>query len=191
MVNQKTKKEDKFDQYKYAITVGFGSFVLALVLLFTVGRFLYTELTKTSDVLKEKRAVREKLEENLSTLEELKKNEDLIVKDTKKAIAALPSDKDIARLFVQLEALASENGSFIRSVSEGAYGTQSLNSNLIKSVTYGVSVEVNDYSSIKNLFSEMNKALRILNVSSVDISPTVGGKYDLNISINTYTRSEE
>jgi Tfp pilus assembly protein PilO len=193
MVNE--KKPNTFEEYKYAALVGMGSLVILLILIFAVGMPLYKEYQKSSATLKEKKTELARLEVKLANLKEHKKNEVKIKEDNKKVMDALPTDKDVARLFVQFENIATQNGVLISSVTEssGQESTAASGESVsaIKAVSYNVEAKSIDYQSLKNALAQLEKALRILNVSAIDASSTdIGPVLNTKLTVSTYLRSE-
>lgn len=183
-------KNSKFESYKYAILVGAGSFLVALVLIFAVGQPMWKGMQSTAKKLKDKREVLAKLEDKLDTLKKLKEKESEIREKNKRVSAALPTDKDISRLFVQFETVASQNGLIIESVQEsvavpGAAATGS--SGGVRAVSYSVAGSSKDYASLKRALVKLEESLRILNVSKVETNGQPG-KLDVDLTVSTFIR---
>ncbi len=187
------KEKSLFDQYKYAVLIGAGSFVVALILIFIIGSPLWKDFKESSRVLKEKRAVLLKLEEKLENLKSLKSQEEELKQKNIKVKAALPTDKDISRLFIQFENIATQNGLSIDSVTEqGAVGAvaESTSEDNVRAVSYNVTGNTNDYNSLKNALVNLEKALRILNISKVDTSSS-GDNLSVILTVSSYVRSDK
>lgn len=194
----KDKKQTLYDQYKYAVLVGLGSFVVLLILVFAIGKPLWAELQKSSATLKEKRAVLTKLEDKLANLKSLKDQEAELKVKNDKVLAALPTDKNVSRLFVQFENVASASGLTISGVSEaGAAGSTNTSAptvatnttGAVREVTYNVTGNSNSYGDLKNALSNLEKALRILSVSKINVTSS-GSNMTVNLSVSTYLRGE-
>jgi Tfp pilus assembly protein PilO len=189
MVDTKTSK---WQEYKYSIMVGVGSAFLLIILVFAVGGPLFSQFKKTNALLKEKRSVLAKLEEKLTNLQNLKSKEAEIKEKNAKVMAALPTDKDVSRLFVQFENIANQNGLSINSVQEGGTGGAAASDTAsVRAVSYTVSATTADYGSLKNALAKLEEALRILSVSKVEANAgTQGVGLSVNLTVSTYLRAE-
>lgn len=185
------KKTNPFEEYKYSVLVGVGSFILFMALIFAVGKPLWTSYKKTSQTLKEKKAVLVKLEEKLDNLKKLKSKETEIKEKYQRVLNALPTDKDVARLFIQFEKVANDNGLLVTSIQESGGSTSSTQaaSDTVRAVSYTMNGTATDYKSLKGALGKLEEALRILNVSRISISSS--GNLNSSITVSTYLRSEE
>lgn len=186
-------KTSKLQEYRYALTVGAGSIVIFLILVFAIGSPLYGEYKKNSAELKNKKAVLAKLEDKLENLRGLKDKESEIREKNKKVLAALPSDKDVSGLFVQFENIANLNGLAISSVQESTttQAAQTSNPGSVRAVSYNVSATAADYASLKNALGKLELALRILNISKVEASGNLADpSLNITLTVSTFVRSE-
>jgi len=184
--------KSQFEEYKYTVAVIGGAVLITIVLAFAVGKPLFDSTQKTAADLEEKKIVLQKLQEKLSNLKNLQSREEELKAENEKVLAALPEDKDVARLFVQFEKIAKESGVTVESVSEANVaefnGENSNTDTQITAVTYNINAKAKDYASLKNALVRFEDALRLLSISEIDASLTSN---DLSISftINTYKRS--
>lgn len=188
------KKDSILKEYKYALIVGSATLVGIILAITLIGRPLYNSYKESKRVLTEKRAVVDKLELKLTNLKSLKDKEDEIKEKNQKVMAALPTNKDVARLFIEFESVAMQNGLIITSVqenkgsgtapAEGASGVGPV------AVNYSVSGASSSYNSVKTALSSLEKALRILNISEIEINGREANNLDVDIKINTFVRSE-
>jgi Tfp pilus assembly protein PilO len=189
-------KISKWEEYKYAIMVGVGSVFLFFILIFLVGSPLYREYKKASTTLKEKQTVLTKLEEKLTNLKTLKSTEAELKEKNAKVMAALPTDKDVSRLFVQFENIANQNGLSIATVQEAtatavSTPTPAPASTSVRAVSYTVTGATSDYGSLKSALTKLEEALRILSVSKVEVTGATGNStLNITLTVSTYLRSE-
>lgn len=189
------KAENKTSQYKYAIIVTVGSILLVLILGLTVGRTTWNSFSNTLEELNVKREVLAKLETKLENLKKLKDKEAELKEKNTKVLAALPEDKDVARLFVQFEGIAAASGLNVKRASEatatsdaGAQATTPTQSSVVKPVTYTISSDMPAYDALKNALSKFEQALRILSLTTVDINKSTESG-DVTFTVTTYVRS--
>lgn len=188
------KKDSKFKEYKYALIVGSATLVGIILAITLIGRPLYNAYKESKRVLAEKRAVVAKLEQKLVNLKGLKDKEAEIKEKNQKVMAALPTNKDVSRLFIEFESIAMQNGLAITSVQEnktaGTVTTEGTATVGPLAVSYDVSGEATNYNSIKNALSSLEKALRILNISEIEVNGKGANNLDVDLKINTYVRYE-
>lgn len=185
------KNQSILDQLKYPVVVGVGAFILSIVLIYAVGKPVWANFQKVKDELRIKREVQAKLDDKLTNLKALKENEEDLKKKNAKILAALPTDTDVARLFVQFEQIGSENGLVISSVQEAGAGTTAAAvatpSGTIRKVTYNLTGSALNYDSFKKSLAKSEEALRILSISAIDAS-SKKGPIDVNLKITTFVR---
>jgi hypothetical protein len=188
--------KSKIDEYKYAVSMIAGSILLALILIFAVGKPLFDGMQKTAADLKDKKETLAKMQVRLENLKKLKDKEADLKTQNAKVLAALPEGKDVARLFVQFEGIATASGLSVKQAGEGTAaasgGTQSASpastgTSLVKSIGYQVTATSPDYTSLKNSLAKFEEALRLLSVSGVNISKS-GDSLNVSFNIITYTR---
>lgn len=188
--------ENKTGQYKYAAIVIAGSILLVLILGLTIGRTMWNSFSSTLEELNTKKEILAKLETKLENLEKLKDKEAELKEKNAKVLAALPEDKDVARLFVQFEGIASASGLNVKRASEfgatsgsaPAAAAAQVQSEIVKPVTYTISSDMPSYDSLKNALAKFEQALRILSISSVDINKAAGSG-EVTFTATTYVRS--
>lgn len=176
------------DKLKYPAIVISGTVILVIVLAVALGQPAWKSYTKSRDELKQKRAVQEKLEENLLALQDLKEKEEDLKKKNDQVIKALPTHKDVSRLFVEFERIATENGLNINGVQETTLGEQPAPGS-VKPAVYNVKASTSGYPSTKEALKKIEGALRILSVSGINISGT-GGSLTVDLEVTTYLRGE-
>lgn len=169
-----------------------GSILVFILLLVILGLPLWKDLKKNTKEASETKIQLTLLKEKLENLKKLSEKEAEIKEKNAKVLAALPEDKDISRLFVQFENIATQSGLSVSQVSEGGAtaatdGTAPDQTSLIIPVTYQVTATANDYASLKTALSSFEKALRLVSID--DFSATKGDPgINLNFNITTYKR---
>jgi len=180
------KKNSKFADYKIAIIFGVGGFFLALFLIFVVGSPLYKNFQKSRVELAEKQEAYAAAEEKLATLERLKPQETELTEQNEKVLAALPTDKDVSRLFIQLEKIAKENGITITNVSEGNIEITNTEPGTVNPVTYTVTAASNNYDAVKKALAKIETAIRVLSVDKIEMTANTA-----TFTVKTFVRGEE
>lgn len=184
------KKNNKLEDYKYIAIVLLGAMVLSLGLVLIIGQPLYASMRQTNSDLAEKRKVLKKTESNLETLKNLESKQSDIEAKNEKVLAALPSTKDVPRLFTQLEKIASSTGLNIESVSEDTATAAAPVTGAISPITYRVVGRARDYRAFKDALNKIEAALRIVSISDVEAQNGPGG-FTTTFTINTYTRNTQ
>lgn len=186
MVEEKT---NNINEYKYPLAVIGGAVLIAVIVVFLFGKPLFTSMQETSRELDKKRDVLAKLEVKLENLKNLESREEELEKDNEVVLAALPESKDVSRLFVQFEALARESGLTIGSVSESGSGeTTTQGTGVISPVSYQVSGTAKNYAALKKTLTNMEDALRLLSISTINANSS-SGSLSTDFTINTYVRN--
>lgn len=193
----------KFGKYGYLALVIGGSVLVAVILGVVAVRPLYASLKKTNDELDEKKAVLEKLESNLANLKSLDSRKDEIKEKNAKVLSALPQDKDVPRLFIQMEKIAAGAGLAITSVSEGTTATGTTAPAATAETTAGTTVSIptinphyytvtgtaGSYTALRQALSKIEDGLRLISIEKVDVSGSQsGGSLTVNLSVKTYSR---
>lgn len=177
------KKESQFEEYKYAALMIGGGIIVSVLIGTLIGVPLWKDMQKNKATAQNKQNEYTLLSNKLETLKKLSEKEKELKEKNAKVLAALPVDKDVSRLFVQLENIANQNGLTIKQVSEGSGSTPATENQTgaIIATTYQVSASASDYLSLENTLSAFEKALRIILIDSFDVSNSQGG---MNISFN-------
>ncbi len=184
------KEKNQLNEYKYPVIAVSGSLLLGVLLLFFVGRPVYNGIREVNYEIDEKRTVLEKKEEKLENLKKLSEREEEIKRENEIVLAALPEDREVSRLFVQFERIASDSGLSIQSINEKAE-TQAADTSQseIQETSYRVVGTAENYDSLKETLSRMETALRVLSVSDLDVSYNEGDRgLNLTMFVKTYKR---
>lgn len=182
--------------YKYLIAVLAGAIIISIIIAVFIIKPLYNLNSKSAKDIQEKKEVLSILEDKLGTLKGLKSKEEELNAEKKKVLHALPEDKDIPRLFVQLENMISSTGAIVESADEssegGAVGSSAEIATMqdINNYKYSINFSTSTYESIKSVIVNTEEALRLVGVDNIKISSSDGG-FSVGITINTYARAEE
>lgn len=181
-------KSDLSD-FKFPTAVIVTSIVVATLLGLFVGRPLWNGMQQKRAELKQKKVTLTALEVKLENLKQLASREEELKQKNAKVLAALPSDKDVSRLFVQLERVASENGLTVKRVNETVTGTTG---GTINKLNYEVNAEGSSYLNFRSAVEKLNTALRLLSIDGIDINRTSEKSgITLKLKVLTFARGEE
>jgi Tfp pilus assembly protein PilO len=191
MVENKVTKS----KYFFSTTVFVVTGVAAVALFFVVILPFFNKAQELTAETKIKQTELKKLEDKKAKLEELKTREEELKKEAETVRNALPEQKDVGRLFIQLDNMAITSGGEIKSVTEGgsngvaqAATTTNVGSSEtgIQKVKYAIPIEFRNYSGIKDFVTKTESALRICGIDdfSIMVSQDANG---LTTSFNTTT----
>jgi Tfp pilus assembly protein PilO len=193
MVENKITK----NKYFYSVTVIILTVVVTLGLFFLLIMPFFNKAKELTAETSLKKQELEKLEEKKSKLEELKTREEELKLQAEKVENALPTEKDVGRLFIQLDNLARGNGGTVASVSEGGNVTTTKvtpdtgeGGPTIERVSYTFPVDFGTYFNLKDFVTKSETALRLLAIKGLTINASNEGKIGSNFSIDTYIRKE-
>jgi Tfp pilus assembly protein PilO len=186
------KENNQLKAYNYAIVVITASVILFILVLFVGTIPLWNDLKKNTEIAKTKREELNALETKLENLKNLSAKESEIKDKNAKLLAALPSDNDVPRLFVQFENIITQSGLNVVRVSGDtaatiAKSTDTTSGTLVVPVNYEVSTKASDYTSFKNAITNFEKALRLVSITEIKLSGT-GENYTIIFSVTTYKR---
>lgn len=188
------KLENK--HYKYAATVISGALLGSLVIIFLIFRPLLNANKSTALEVKDKKELLNALENKLNRLKELKVKEESLLVQRDRVLVALPEDKDVSRLFVQIENMITDAGASVESTNEGTAAVTAVAAapevkiSGINNYTYGVKFKTSTYESIKNIITNLETALRIASLDSISIDSS-SNSFSVNMNIKTYSRASE
>jgi len=182
--------------YAYPSMVIGISIIIVLAIIFLAIRPIYRGNIKVVKETKVKRDELNALEDRLSSLKDLKDREADLTEEKNRVLVALPEGKDVPKLFVQLEKIISDTGASVESVEEGDLSTSttsvaSAKGENIKDVTnykYKVAFTTPTYESFKNVLLNSEKALRLIDISAIDISYK-DNSFAIKLSLDTYSRN--
>lgn len=179
------------NDYKFPVVVIGVSVLIAMVLLVFVGRPLWNGMQQKRKELKERQAVLTALEIKLENLKGLAAREEELKQKNAKVLAALPSDKDMSRLFVQFEKVAVSNGVTVKNVTESSANTAETGA--IKRLSYEVNGDSSSYASLRSAIDKFNNALRILSIDGFEASKAAekGKALTTKFTIVTFARGTE
>jgi Tfp pilus assembly protein PilO len=191
--------DEKKSKYQYVIIMITASLFIAIAGALFVGKPLYANIKNSEQERAEKSLTLEKLENKLAVLKNLESRQEELVEKNKKTLSAIPTDKDIARLFMQFEKVANSSSVYINTVQEQEddFSTNENTEvsvtlpNTIFPVTHHVTAESSSYGNLKKALKNFEESLRILSIEQVSLSreSDAGGKLKINLTIKTYKRS--
>lgn len=185
-------KDKKVNEYTYITAVIGGALLVAVVLGFAALRPLYNSLKSTNLELKEKKEILTKLEANLENLKNLESKKEELVAKNQKVLSALPTNKDVPRLFVQLERIATSSGLQVTSVSESGESAPGTVTGLVTPVLYRISGTATDYVSLKQALKNIETGLRIISAEKIDVQgSSAGTNLTVSLLVKTYSRGQQ
>lgn len=189
------KVQNKY--YFYPITVIAGAILICLTLALLFVKPLYKSVSSMNKDIKEKKVVLNALEDKLEKLKKLQSKEQELTEQKNKVLAALPEDKDVARLFVQLEDMVSDTGALVESATESnplsaSQNGTAVNSNIsgVNNHNYILKFKTPTYESIKNSVQNAENALRLLNINSLSIDLREK-EFVVEFGVKTYSREDQ
>lgn len=145
--------------------------------------FLRSELTKFQDIsTKSEQIILDR--DNL-----VKKSNNITTANKNKLSKFLPTNVDNIRLIIEISDMASARGLFAKniSVSDPKKNTDSVNTNNSSYNTLLVRFSVNTtYDNFLLFLDDLEKNLRILDITDISFSSTDTGFYDFNVGLKTY-----
>ena len=180
--------KQKIKKYNYAIILGSITFFGSVIALVIVSQMI-GQARKIKSEVDQKTAVYKQLSDKKDILDSLSSRETELKKNAETLATALPEDKDVGRLFIQLTGLVSESGGSIRGITAGSAeaSVTDVGSTLNK-YSLTLPITFNNYESVKTFFDKTDNALRLMSISSISLSSENGGTTNANITINTYSR---
>jgi Tfp pilus assembly protein PilO len=184
--------------YRYAASVIAVGVVGSLVLAIVVVKPLVSKLVSDTKDLNNKRIESSDLKTKIGDLKTLKVNYDKLGESNRsKILVALPTDGDAGHLLAVIEMVGAQTGSQVVSVMPSGAGTAASSSQTgatsdtaaSSSQSYAVKIVVRgDYASALEFIVALEKAPRIMDVTSVSFSGT-SNPLETSISVNAYYQS--
>lgn len=184
------------NKYFYIASLIVGTVIISIILITGLIRPTINANADLTKEIKEKKENLNFLEEKLSILQNLKKEETRLLEEKEKVSVAFPEEKEVSRLFVQFEKMVSSTGANITSAINQASSQESPeaikqgNTVNMNSHNYSVVGKTSTYESLKGIFSNSENALRLVGVDGINISRGETG-YNFNINLKTYSRGEK
>ena len=178
----------------YAIILIAGTVVVGLLVAGLGVYPLYQTAAATTKQADQKSAELKALQDPKAILDGMKNKEEELQKSAELVASALPEQKDVGGLFIQVNALADKNGGTVHSMSGSgvvAANAQTTNTGFsgIQKYAYSVPISFGNYSSFKSFISESKNALRLLNITDVALSANETGSIEAVLNITTYARN--
>jgi Tfp pilus assembly protein PilO len=168
------------------------------VLAIVVVKPLVSKLVSDTKDLNNKRIESSDLKTKIGDLKTLKVNYDKLGESNRsKILVALPTDGDAGHLLAVIEMVGAQTGSQVVSVMPSGAGTAASSSQTgatsdtaaSSSQSYAVKIVVRgDYASALEFIVALEKAPRIMDVTSVSFSGT-SNPLETSISVNAYYQS--
>ena len=188
------------------------SFIISLILIFVFVFPLFSSARAIYSDLTQKRQEIEKLKELSGKIGKIEQDYDSISEAVEKVLLALPEEKDLPQLLVQLEKIAVNNGLLLESIEFGEISKKE-ESDFIRSIkdyetlnqskkmlstfpNSSVLLKVaGSYSAFKNYISALEKNVRSMDIYSIQFSFSESGMrslfsdsgiFEFNLGINVY-----
>lgn len=164
-----------------------GATLIAIAGFFFWGWILpgYNTISELTTLVKERQdliAARSKIIANIASLT---KEYQQRSSDIKKLSAVVPNKKSIAEIVSTMENIASRNGMQVigETISEQKSNPDASYNSVLVDIALG-----GGYASLVNVLQSMEKNLRLIDVSSIDVNPGVssGGAIILNFRVKMY-----
>ncbi len=190
--SQEKQKEDRekdrlktvkfLSRYHKALTV------VLVIIIFAIGYYVlapkFQEIISQRTDLKNLTKDKQARESYLADLEKLVANYQKINKsDVENLDQILPTQKDIPGLFVQLQALAQENGFTLATVNLEEEPSITSREEKIRKININLNLVGGDYQSLKKFLEAVEYNLRLFDVDAVYFSPDSN---NYSISLFTY-----
>jgi len=191
------KKDVKSNnKYNYAIMLGVAGFIGVVLISLFIIKPLYNNSAKLKLEASAKDARYQSLEKKKSSLSALKVKEAELKAQASVVADALPADKEVGKLFIQLDELVAQSSGTLQSVTEiegsldysGQTTSTETGLDSIQKYTYALPVLLPDYTSFKKFISKSESALRLFSIKSIDISAGDTGNINATVTANTFTR---
>jgi hypothetical protein len=182
--------KEKIKKYYYALAVGGATFVGAIILLIVINQMFAQSKKLTAEAVVKTQKLTQ-LQAKKAILDNLSSKETELKANALALSSALPEDKDIGRLFIQMNGVITDAGGSIKGIAGGSpsdTATSSTIGNTLKKYSFTLPVNLANYDAVKSLLAKAKQALRLMDVTSISMSSPDGGTMDANITINTYSR---
>ncbi len=186
--------------YYYPVVIIVITFIIALLFIFLGIRPLIKSNKRLTTEVTTRKSQLSQLEKKKEVLVNLKAKEAEVESDKEKIKAALPSDKDLPKLLVQITGLSNDSGLLLKSITlkEDATKTSSGESESEETIS-----EISDfeaslnttgiYSNFKDFLTKAENALRLVNINGFNLSLSgVEGEeiMDIIIEFKTYFKKD-
>lgn len=198
MVGQ-VKDKSRNNKYTYAVVLSVVLVLGVVLLSLFVIKPLFADAQKVTKEVKDKKTELTKLQDKKAKLEALKDKEEELKKQAATISNALPESKDIGRLFIQINDIATGSGGTVKSVAESGSATagatttatpttQTTFGNVQQSI-YTIPIDFGSYFDWKNFVTKTETALRLVSIGDFTVNATDSGTMTSSVTITTYTRN--
>ena len=160
--------------------------ILGLVflgLLFFLTLPTYSKVKSARTKLDQKEKELENTQNLVAVLDQLSSQFSNLVTDLEKVEVAIPQEKDLPRLLVEIPTLATQNGLIVRNINFG----KQIEKGDYKAIPIILDVK-GSYLNLKSFFGAVEQNLRIFDVVSFSFGGSEGGQFDFSFTIHTYTQ---
>ena len=169
--------------------------IIDILILVFIAYPLYENISTLQQQINVKQQEEEALKQRIENLKELEKNYQVAKEKSKMVELALPNEKQIPEILIQLENIAGENGMTFSEITPGTAmkGTpgggaktptvspSSSASGLYQEIPLTVKI-AGSFSGLKNYLKSIEKNVRIFDINAISIEKATEGKV-LNISL--------
>lgn len=185
------KQNAQKNPYTYLVSV---IAITLLVVIVAVAFVLIPCIKKVSTLSTELKSVQQEktfLTKRKASLEALNNDKEDYLKQSEIVLNALPENKEVGKLFVQVDQIATSSNSTIENFSENALATE-VTKNVLPGVTkisYTSDVKIGDYFSFKEFLTKFEGALRLVTIDGVSITSDDTGSIKATLTVSTFVRS--
>jgi Tfp pilus assembly protein PilO len=181
------------DKYKYTVMLSIGILLGAILVSVFIIKPLYKSSSKLKAEVTSKDIRYESLVKKKNSLSSLQSREQELKAQAAVVGNALPSNKEVGKLFIQMDKLAGQSNGFLQSVSESENNLDYTTSSEtvlegVQRYTYSLPISFSDYTSFKGFLRRSEIALRLLSIKSIDIKASETGAIDALVTTDTFTR---
>lgn len=172
-----------------------GAVIVAILAWFFVISPTLKDNEAKQKVIEIKRSNLSILKDKLTKLKDLSSKEKKIQEDTEKALAALPDNKDYARILYQIEKIASRSSVYVKSITppssdsvvvteSGTTATQEISG--VKELEYTLELR-GSYEQLKSFLTDFYKGIRVSKIKKIEIKSNTSDANSLEITITFST----
>jgi Tfp pilus assembly protein PilO len=149
-----------------------GAFVIAIagILFWTLVMPLYDKVKANREALAERTALLEGRGAIIANIKTLTKQYTEHASDVERFASIVPPQKSAAEIVSALQALATQNGVQLTTLAVGPTLGQTQNPYEDQTVDLGVN---GSYPAFKSFLESLEKNIRVIDITSIDASPTV------------------
>lgn len=184
-------EEEPTQQSISSVSFLFLSLTIALAVGILIIKPQWEGITQQNKQIKAKQEEVDNKKQKINDLKELKENYQKIKDKITTIATALPTSEEQAELLIQLNTMALKNGVYLLQFNaEEVKKTDTKQEDIY--ITTPVEVQiVGDFQTMKNFVSDIEKNLRILDITSIGIKKAPQGNIMIvTLKINTYYQNK-